>query len=170
VGYWTDTGAGPQGYRRYYSQAARESSGGVGPPGQDTVTLVPSFGDGDGLTLTLLLDPRGCVHASTGVLPVKSIAIPRDQYAAALASIAATFAVRPLLSGSSRDGMVAIQPKLAARQWSWVQVAARTWSTQPLTDQPSGQATLSYSPQSLAEGWMRMTGQLPPKTDPENMR
>ena len=156
VGYWIDTGAGSAGFRDFYSPAAAGAAGGVGPPEQTTLTLTPSFGAGDTTTVTVLMDPRGSVHATSGILPVKSIDIPRDQYGAALAAISATFAIRPLLSGANTGAPAAVQPKVAAGQWAWVQVAGGQWAAQPLTGQPPAQAALDYSPQQLIEGWLAL--------------
>jgi hypothetical protein len=43
------------------------------------------------LNLTLLMDPRGHVHATTGLLPTATIELPAEFYAAALSRMAVTF-------------------------------------------------------------------------------
>jgi hypothetical protein len=51
--------------------------------------------------LTMLMDPRGKLHASCGIVPTKQIAIPPDQFAAALQAIEITFLTAPILSSSN---------------------------------------------------------------------
>lgn len=48
--------------------------------------------------ITMLLDPRAQAHATTGVLPVKALGIPPDQYAPALSAIEITFLSAPILT------------------------------------------------------------------------
>jgi hypothetical protein len=48
--------------------------------------------------LTLLLDPRGAVHATSGILPTKAIQIPADQFVEALRNIEVTFLTAPILT------------------------------------------------------------------------
>ena len=52
-------------------------------------------------TLCILMDPRGMVHASTGILPTKAISIPPDQYSKALQNISITFLTAPVISNIS---------------------------------------------------------------------
>ena len=69
-------------------------------PEEDLLTSYPltvSLNDKP-LTVSLLLDPRGSVHATTGILPVKSIAIPPDYYQNQLASLRVTFKTAPILT------------------------------------------------------------------------
>ena len=59
------------------------------------------------LVVTMLIDPRCPVHAATGILPVKSLAIPGDLVARSLAALEYTFPVGPLI--------VPAEPHLRAR-------------------------------------------------------
>ena len=58
--------------------------GGVAPAGQ--------------VNQILLLDPRGGVYATSGVLPREKITLPHEQIRAALANLQAAFSVGPLLA------------------------------------------------------------------------
>jgi len=69
--------------------------------------------------LSLLIDPRGLVHATTGILPVKAINIPPDQYAAALQAIEITFLSTPVLTDTGKIHLPL--PEEAGYQWSWLQ-------------------------------------------------
>jgi hypothetical protein len=76
--------------------------------------------------LSLLIDPRGLVHATTGILPVKSISIPPDQYAAALQAIEITFLSTPVLTDEGK--MHLPLPDEAGYEWSWLQQVREKWS------------------------------------------
>ncbi|NIM12083.1 MAG: hypothetical protein GTO45_25275, partial [Candidatus Aminicenantes bacterium] len=69
-------------------------------------------------TLTLLIDPRGKVHATCGVLPVKVIDIPPDQYTYALQAIDITFLSTPILT--PRDKIAIPLPDEPGYAWSWL--------------------------------------------------
>lgn len=148
VGFWTG-----QDWTSFYSPAAVFSTGGVGPPAQDTVTLSPRP-DGDSPTVvTLLLDPRGAVHATTGVLPVERITLPSEHYT--LGSLSLALVTRPVLTASSTPAISLALPKTTSQHeaWTWVTVAGTRWQIAETADAPSA-ATLDYSPQQIAEGWL----------------
>ena len=69
--------------------------------------------------LSLLIDPRGVVHATTGILPCKAISIPPDQYAAALQAIEITFLSTPVLTDAGKIRLPL--PEEAGYKWSWLQ-------------------------------------------------
>ncbi|MEK7726984.1 MAG: hypothetical protein AAB354_01160, partial [candidate division KSB1 bacterium] len=48
--------------------------------------------------VTMLLDPRGVVHAICGILPTKAIGIPSAQYAEALRRLEVTFMTAPIVT------------------------------------------------------------------------
>ena len=76
--------------------------------------------------LTLLIDPRGVVHATTGILPVKAINIPPDQYAAALQAIEITFLSTPIITDAGKIHLPL--PDEAGYQWSWLHNTQQVWS------------------------------------------
>jgi hypothetical protein len=69
--------------------------------------------------LSLLIDPRGVVHATTGILPVKAINIPPDQYSEALQAIEITFLSTPIITDAGKIHLPL--PDEAGYQWSWLQ-------------------------------------------------
>ncbi len=77
-------------------------------------------------TLAMLIDPRGKVHATSGILPVKEIHIPPDQYAAALQQISVTFLSAPILS--ENDGIRLPLPAEPGFMWSWLEKKGNAWS------------------------------------------
>ncbi|MDR6320211.1 hypothetical protein [Actinoplanes couchii] len=68
--------------------------------------------------LTMLVDPRGIVHASCGVLPTKAIGLPSEQYTAGLTAIQTSFLTAPLLT--SRDRLHVSLPGEPGWTWSWL--------------------------------------------------
>jgi hypothetical protein len=76
-------------------------------------------------TLTLLIYPPGEVHATTGMLPVKAIHIPKDQYTPALKNIHVTFLTAPVLTG--RNQLALPLPKEMGYEWSWLAKERFTW-------------------------------------------
>ena len=75
--------------------------------------------------LTMLIDPRGDIHATTGLLPVKAIHIPRAMYAEAYRNINITFLTAPILSG--KDQMALPLPKEMGYEWSWLAKERFSW-------------------------------------------
>jgi len=148
IGYWIQDPDGTTDYGKFDSPSAQ------------AVPLFCSLGDDGGETVTLLLDPRGSVHATTGVVPVKSISIPPDQFAGALERIAVTLATRPLLAGSVPTLPL---PGVVDGDWSWVAATRAGWAAQGVADAPL-EATLDQAPQRLVEGWLRLNL---PATDDE---
>ncbi|MEE8059518.1 MAG: hypothetical protein V3T17_17035 [Pseudomonadales bacterium] len=76
-------------------------------------------------TLTLLIDPRCEVHATTGLLPAKSIDIPKDQYTRALKNINITFLSAPILTGV--DQIALPLPNEMGYEWSWLAKDRFNW-------------------------------------------
>lgn len=75
--------------------------------------------------LTLLMDPRGSVHATVGVLPNKAIDIPEEHYLEALQNIEVSFLHAPLLTP---HGQIHLPLRSAiGHQWSWVEREGNKW-------------------------------------------
>lgn len=156
VGFWLDAN-GATDFRAFYSPYATAESGGVRPASRTTISLSPALTSSSAVTVTLLLDPRGGVHATTGILPVKQIAIPPDQYAGGLSRLAVTFGVGPVLSPTTSAGPAIARPKVTAGEWAWVTDGGQTWVTQALGDEPPAEPSLDPTPQRIASGWLRLS-------------
>ena len=85
--------------------------------------------DGESTVVTMLVDPRGVVHAACGVLPVKSIAVPPDQYVEQLAAMRVAFPVAPVLT--SADGVALPLPAEPGFAWSWIERVGDDWHELP---------------------------------------
>jgi hypothetical protein len=125
---------------------------------ENALTLTSGKSGNNFKTVLMLVDPKADVHATTGILPVKSIAIPSDQYDAALNSLAVTFLTAPVLSGSNTSGLSIPLPQSDSGRWSWISVNNGEWQSQNFEDdiQNANQGALDYTPQLLQEGWLRL--------------
>lgn len=126
--------------------------GGAG--GSDTLSLVAN---GEPLEILMLLDPRGSVHASSGVLPAKVLDLPPRYYVDTLAALDFTFECFPVLTGADPlAGMSMVLPGAASTQWRWTSHDGKEWSgiTPQRTD--ITKARLDHSAQRITEGWLSM--------------
>jgi hypothetical protein len=150
VGYLIER-AGPDPYDTFFSPAAPIAGGhGIVRPTPDTIELTLNATP---IVVTLLIDPRAPVHATTGILPVQTRQIPPNQYAQTVDSLAVTFFTHPMLTLKER--LVVPLPQEAGYQWSWITPGHAT----PLSLQSNAAnefAVFGYSPQSLLEGWLRL--------------
>lgn len=92
----------------------------IASPDQLTTSL-----SGPAKVVTLLMDPRGIVNASTGILPVSKFRVPRNFVEPVLRNLQLYFKVGPLLSAleTLEDGTSTIllsPPALSPGTWSWV--------------------------------------------------
>jgi hypothetical protein len=154
VGYLIEI-SGPDPYDTFYSPAAPAGgTHGVVRPTPDTIELTLNA---SAITVTMLVDPRAPVHATTGVLPVQTREIPPDQYAETVRRLAVTFFTHPMLSLNQQ--LIVPLPQESAYQWSWITYG----STNPLplhANAANEFATFGYTPQTILEGWLRLNADL----------
>ena len=113
---------------------------------------------GQRVRLTLVLDPRGAVHATCGFLPRKKIELMREHVALALEALNFTFRVGPVLVDPDTIRMPL--PSEIAGGWSWVRrVNVTTWQEDPVV-KASQDALLPDTPALLTEGWLKLSGAL----------
>ncbi|KOP26853.1 hypothetical protein AMR41_07990 [Hapalosiphon sp. MRB220] len=103
---------------------------------------------------TMLVDPRGSVHATSGILPTKSIQIPADQFTDALRNLEVTFLSAPILSDQGSINLPL--PTEPGYVWSWVDKEDGVWHLKHKIGTVSTQATFSAQ-QELKEGWLKLT-------------
>lgn len=98
--------------------------------------------------VTLLLDPRAAVHATTDILPVGSVHVPQDFTAQALATMAVSFRAGPLLAATTDDGAALLpHPATATGTWSWAERTANTWASMPVTVPDPADLPIGQNPQ-----------------------
>ena len=105
--------------------------------------------------LTMLIDPLAEVHATSGVLPTKSITIPASMYAAELKRIEVTFrSLGPILTRTGRlDLPLPSEPGYA---WSWLERDDLGWAS-VASDVGASEDDGAFSGPILArEGWLRL--------------
>jgi len=109
--------------------------------------------DGAPQKLTMLVDPQGSVHAVSGILPTKSITIPKEHYIDSLRKLELSFLSTPILTELEK-----ILLPLAAEegyQWSWLIRKGDQWIEIGEIDKINLQATFS-SKQKIVEGWLKL--------------
>lgn len=152
VGYlFEGTGSNPYTGQNFYTSAAEAQwTNGVEQPGVTTLEVTLNETP---ISLTMLIDPRAAVHATTGVLGVNEISIPADQYAAIMNSLAVNFITRPMLQMAS--GLVVPLPQENGFSWSWITPGA-TAATDLQPNAGSQSPAYGYTPQTLLEGWLAL--------------
>lgn len=159
VGYFVEDGtaAGWQTFHSAYSTAATAANGIVPVDlSKTSLTPQPAVGASGTVTMSMLVDPRGTISATSGILPVKTLAIPRDQWEPAMDRLAVTFLTAPMVGGG-RVMPVPI-PEQTGLAWSWM---TRKPDATGWTGDPPGPAVVTAtieSPQRIEEGWLRLAG------------
>jgi hypothetical protein len=155
VGYLIEDGSGYQDNKFYAPQGRIE-----GKNQREDIVI-----EGDALnilqsiaspaqTLTMLVDPRGSVHATSGILPTKSIHIPPEQFVDALRNIEITFLTAPILSDFSSINLPL--PQESGYTWSWLAKENGIWDSVTKIGAVSDQATFTTK-QQIYEGWLKLT-------------
>ena len=150
VGYLIES-AGSKPYSTIYSPAA--PAAGANNVVQPTPTTTQITLNAAPIMLTLLIDPRAGVHATTGVLPVEELDIPTDQYSQAMSNLAMTFFTNPVLQ--ERQGLVVPLPQEQGFAWSWINPGTGP-QIQLQSNAANDNAIWDYTPQMLLEGWLQL--------------
>ncbi|MFL6246705.1 MAG: hypothetical protein ACJ74H_11810 [Thermoanaerobaculia bacterium] len=101
-------------------------------------------------SLTLLIDPRVKVHATTGILPTASLSIPAELVDPALKRMAFTFRTGPILS--ARDSIRIPRPAEQHGDWLWLRRTGDARSIIDVTEDPK----LEERVRAL-DGWLKFT-------------
>jgi hypothetical protein len=101
----------------------------------------------------MLLDPRGLVHATCGILPTKAIQIPPDQFADALRAMEVTFLSAPVLTDIGAINLPL--PDEPGFQWSWLEKENGVWADESNIGPVNTQATFAAK-QVIREGWLKL--------------
>ena len=116
---------------------------------------------GPSLTVTMLVDPRGSVHAYTGILPVTSAALEPHLVEEFIKHMKVTFPTGPIIA----DPGTLRTPKPAEDHgvWTWIQRVAQpaNWEEDPIVD-ATDRARLPNAQLQLREGWLQLSEETPP--------
>jgi hypothetical protein len=127
-------------------------------------------GPGAPATLTMILDPRGSVHAQCGFLPVKEVNLVPGWVDSALAKISVVFRTGPVLAGNQQivppgrtqpiTALLLTSPAERHGTWSWLESDGQGhWPETTLTP-VSSTAGFPATPPTLREGLLKLTGGL----------
>ncbi|MDX3451884.1 hypothetical protein PV396_07985 [Streptomyces sp. ME02-8801-2C] len=109
--------------------------------------------------LTMLIDPRGTVHATAGILPTHSLRIPSGMFRDALEGMAVSFRAAPVLTDADRIAVPL--PDEPGYAWSW-QEQGQTGAVEQ-ADPPRPDARFPARA-TLREGWLTLR----PVSDPQS--
>jgi len=106
----------------------------------------------------MLVDPQASIHATSGILPVKSIDIPAYFYADALKKISVSFLMAPILSthNNVEKGVTVLPiPEEKQGKWVWNQISGGSWLPKTkVSGKVPTKLTLDFDPQTIEEGWL----------------
>ncbi len=152
VGYWLEKANGTLGDTFYAPQSQSVASDRIRTHADGAVNIKQAV-DAPRKILTMLVDPRCPVHATSGILPTKAIAIPPDQFKQALQAIEITFLSTPILTGL--EDIELPLPKEPGYAWSWLAQENGPWSEVNTIAPVQRQATFSGQ-QIIREGWLKL--------------
>ncbi|MFI6520892.1 hypothetical protein ACIBF1_35430 [Spirillospora sp. NPDC050679] len=161
-----DTGRLDDGVAGYWTEAADGALGDFAP-----ITAAPeltaSLG-GPPIRLTLLVDPRAPVHLVSGILPVKAVSIPPEQYRQAMGALRVPYFTAPVLADAAGASALALPlPDEPGQTWSWtVRDPAAGWVATAVAAERADQSLPDAA--TLREGWLTPapTDTAAPPTDP----
>jgi hypothetical protein len=118
---------------------------------------------GDTVYVTLLLDPRGAIHCTTGILPVLQTELPELYIGKVLDDMLVEFKSGPTLVDKSQWWLPL--PAGVGQQWSWLQPYRddddkMEWSEVANLVSANAIPQLGFSPYTIAEGRLKLTGVL----------
>jgi hypothetical protein len=127
----------------------------IGPQGQYQGNISLQC-QGPSVTATLIIDPRGSIHAYTGILPVLSAQLPPHAVETFMKQLQVTFQTGPVIAD---PGTLRIpQPAESHGVWSWIQRATPTdWESDSIVD-ADDKARLPDAGLQLREGWLQLSG------------
>lgn len=158
IGYWDD--GDPDAAGVFFSpQEARYDHPSIRTDAGAPLQILHALDDPPHI-VRMLLDPRGNVHATSGIQPAKAIGIPPTHYAAALGAIEVTFQSTPVLTEAGAINLPL--PSEPGYRWSWLAAEHGAWdevTSSPSIDRAAFCAALAERVwEQLADphiGWLR---------------
>ena len=114
----------------------------------------------------MLIDPRASVNATTGILPIKDLALAPEIYGRAMRSIEVSFFTHPILRGAQALDLPT--PPEPGFTWAWTMGVKSGGTVQPSNEAlaPSAagdRAGFDFSPQVAQDGWLTLVPAPPAK-------
>jgi hypothetical protein len=148
VGYLKPIGGARQNYLRLSFNAEASH----GDPGADVPAAAPEPGS---TFVTLLMDPHAAVHATTGLLPTKTLELQGSFTKRALENMAVTFRTGPILTNPKKIQMPL--PNVKNGEWEWQQVTVGTGTiVSKAVTQIIQTAQLPDTPMIMEDGWLAL--------------
>lgn len=159
IGYFVDGD-----YTLFHAVAASDaaSSGYLHTIGVDGDYLYLPFDGSTAATVTMLVDPRAPVHATTAILPIAKVTVPGRQVDAALAAMDLYVQVKGILTDERRahdhaqPSAVAIPVPRRAGTWTWLDREDDAWVEHAVVA-PSTSALLGPVMPRLRRGVLRLS-------------
>ncbi|MFK7698674.1 hypothetical protein [Pseudomonas caspiana] len=104
------------------------------------------------VTVTMLIDPRAVVHATTGVLPVKAITLPAAHFTSALSRMKVFLRTGPLLKAAGSRLSLTL-PDTTHGKWVWHSANS---TTQQLSRDMNNNDQLQPVRQEIIDGWISL--------------
>jgi hypothetical protein len=154
-------------------QSGAQSNGYVQPIGVDDNYIYETF-DGTSQTfVSMLVDPRAPVHASTAILPDVTVVLTPNFTTNALNAIKVTFRVNGLLTDlqlpipsteaiATQPTILTPVPKLQSGTWNWLENDDQGWTTYP-TGPNDTSARLTEIAPVLRRGLLQLSSALGPE-------
>ena len=181
VGYWRETPVGTEGDYEYednifYAPQSNLVNDSLIQTEAEGLVYFEQTVDAPPQGVTMLIDPRGTIHATCGFLPNRELTLPSENYTTALQSMEVNFLATPMLcdrqtamdidihDGEQLDpptldtsgGLAIPVPQEANAVWSWVSLNGEEWSETTNIEPVNPTATFS-EPQQLYEGWLQLS-------------
>ena len=151
VGFFIAGADGEPDFGTFYCAVGDEHDA-LETPRQDTITVTADRAPAP-VVVTMLIDPRCPVHAATGILPVKSLAIPGDLVTRGLAALEYTFLTGPLIVPHEHVGAPA---PAAAAGWAWIDRGGEqhAWREHELKPVETGLPPTGR--ERIVDGWLKL--------------
>ncbi len=154
VGYWLEDDQGNFTDNAYYApQSNTVNNDLIKTHADGDINLQRSVSDSSQM-LTMLIDPRGTVHATSGILPTQILSLHPQHYTQALKNIEIVFTTAPILT---EVGKIELNlPKESGYVWSWLTKKDGNWSTTQNFSSMEMKAAFSGK-QELIGGWLELS-------------
>lgn len=107
--------------------------------------------------LTLLIDPRGGIHITSGILPTKFIELPHHHISEALSKMEVSFRIAPLIASLTADDAIDMPlPSVSKGGWSFsYQESQGKWRSMEATSKEMN-AISTPGERTIIEGWLKL--------------
>jgi len=112
----------------------------------------------ESVIISMLVEPRGKIHASTGILPVKAIDIPPDQYLDALQKLQLSFLTSPIITPKGTLSMPL--PSTDGGSWSWIENDGNAWLASQQIEPVVVDGVMNFASQNILEGWLNLSSRV----------